>query len=265
MTQPHSARQAAISGARDLSPVILGVVPFGLIAGIAAVEAGLPAWSASVFSVLVFAGASQLAALELLGAGANTLVVVATIAIINTRSLMYSASLATRFADETMTRRAVMGYLLTDQSFAMTTIKLDGEPDYGPRWAYFMGGMVPMWLVWQAATVVGAVGGAVIPEEVPLGFTIPLVFAALLVPAVVDRATLAAAVSSGIVAVAAAGLPANLGLLVAALTGIAVGTVVSIAGTTATATPPATPGSDPVVPPADPGMDAPSVNRADSG
>ncbi len=206
---------------------MLGMLPFGLIAGIAANEADLPAWGASVFSVLVFAGASQLAALDLIADGANMLVVIGTIAIINARFLMYSASMATRVAEESLPRRAMMAYLLTDQAYAVTITKLDADPGYEPRWAYYMGGGGSLWAMWQVYTVIGALGGSFVPDVVPLAFAIPLVFAALLVPAVADRPTLAAATSSAVVAVAAAPLPANLGLLVGAGTGIAVGTIVS--------------------------------------
>jgi 4-azaleucine resistance transporter AzlC len=222
------ARQAAAAGFRDLSPIMVGMAPFGLVAGIAAVEIGLPTWGATVFSTFVFAGASQLAALELLGADANPLIVIGTIAIINARFLMYSASLAPRFRDEPLRRRAAMAYLLTDQAYAVTIVKLDGDPEMGPRWAYYMGGALPLWAMWQVYTVTGALAGSLVPDQVPLGFAIPLVFAALLVPAVRDRPTLAAAITSGAVAVLGAELPANVGLVLAATAGIGVGTAVSI-------------------------------------
>ena len=206
-------------------PIVLGMAPFGLLAGIAAVEAGLPAWGATVFSTVIFAGASQLAALDLIGDGATLGVVVGTVAIINTRFVMYSASLATRFGEEPLWRRAVMAYLLTDQAYAVTITKLEEEPRYGPRWAYFVGGALSLWAAWQGYTVMGAVAGQVVPEDVPIGFAVPLVFAALLVPAVTDRPTLVAALTSALVAVAAADLPFNLGLLLAAVAGITAGYV----------------------------------------
>lgn len=222
-----AGRRAFLEGARDLTPIALGIAPFGLVAGIAAIAAGLPEWGATAFSVIIFAGASQLAALDLIAADAGALVVIATIAIINARSLMYSASLATHFGEEPQRRRWLMAYLLTDQAYAVTITRLDEDPGYGPRWAYYTGGALLLWVVWQITTVIGAIAGAVIPDAVPLGFAVPLSFAALLVPAVKDRPTLAAAAASGTVAVAGAPLPANTGLLLAAAAGIAVGTLVA--------------------------------------
>ena len=226
---------AGLAGARAMAPILLGMIPFGLIAGIAAVEAGLPEWGASAFSLVIFAGAAQLAALELIGNDANALVAIGTIAIINSRFLMYSASLATKYGAESRARRVVMAYLMTDQAYAVSVTKLEAEPDYEPRWAFYVGGALTLWAGWQTFTITGAVAGAIIPDSVPLGFAIPLVFAALLVPAVVDRATLAAAATSAVVAVVTAPLPANLGLLAAAASGIAVGYAVSVATSPGTA------------------------------
>lgn len=178
-----------------------------------------------------------MAALELISNGANAAVVLGTVLIINARFLLYSASMATRFADESPARRTGMAYLLTDQAYAVTITKLDREPEYGSRWTYFAGGALPLWAMWQLYTLIGALAGAIIPESIPLAFAIPLVFIGLVVPAVTDRATFAAAASSAVVAVVAADLPANLGLLAAAGTGIAVGYLISrthrMQGTTA--------------------------------
>lgn len=227
MSATDTPRGAVASGFKAMSPILVGMMPFGLVAGIAAVEAGLPSWGATVFSTFVFAGAAQIAALDLLGRGVAAPIVIGTVLVINARFLMYSASLATAMAEETLPRRGVVAYLLTDQAYAVTMVKLTTEPTFRNRFSFYVGGAIPLWISWQAYNVVGSLAGAAIPDGVPIDFAIPLVFAALLVPAVTDRPTLAAAVVSAVVATAAAGLPANLGLLVAAISGIAVGTMVS--------------------------------------
>lgn len=231
MSSVTSSRHSALEGLRAMAPIILGMAPFGVVAGIAAVEAGVGVLGAAAFSTVVFAGAAQLAALDLLGDGANPLVIIGTIAVINARFLMYAASLAPHFAGEPLARRAAMAYLLTDQAYAVTITRLDDDPPLSQRWAFYMGGAAALWAGWQVYTVLGAAAGAVVPAELPLGFAIPLVFAALLVPAVTDRPTLAAAVVSALVAVLAGGLPANIGLLLAAASGIAAGLAVSLTRT----------------------------------
>ena len=95
-----SRRDDFRAGLAATAPVMVGVVPFGLVAGAAAVGAGLSVLQAAALSAVVFAGASQLAMIELLGGDGALLVVVGTALIINSRLVMYSASLAPHFVEE---------------------------------------------------------------------------------------------------------------------------------------------------------------------
>jgi len=210
------------AGIRDVSPLLLGIAPFALVAGIAAVDAGLGLAEAAGMSVIVFAGASQLAAIDLLGANAPLAVVVGTAVVINLRVVMYSASIAPHFADYGRRFRAGLAYLLTDQAYALSVAEFETNPERS-RWRYYFGAAAGLWVVWQVGTVVGVVVGAGVPDAWGLTFAVPLVFLALLVPAMKDRPTTAAGVAGGAIAVVAAGLPLNLGLLVGAVSGIVVG------------------------------------------
>lgn len=227
MTAPPatlSPRASFRAGAAAIAPIALGVVPFGLIAGAAAIEIGLGVAEAAGFSAVIFAGASQLAAIDLLGAGAPVWVAVLTVVVINLRLAMYSASIAPHFATEPIVRRVFGSYLLTDQAYAVSVIRFGHEPGAAAdRFWFYVGAGIPLWTVWQAVTLVGALAGAAVPDAIPLGFAVPLAFVALLVPAVTDRPTLAAALSAGVVATAGATLPANLGLPAGAVTGVGVG------------------------------------------
>jgi 4-azaleucine resistance transporter AzlC len=209
-------------GLRDMAPLLLGVAPFGAVAGIAAVNAGLDIFQAAGMSLVVFAGASQLAALELLGSDAPLAVVVVTAVVINLRMLMYSASIAPYFREFEAKWKALLAYILTDQAYALSVsnYRTDRSLD---RKAYYLGAAVALWGVWQVTTVAGVVLGAGVPEAWGLEFAVPLVFLALLVPAMEDRETSLAAVVGGGVAVAGADLPLNLGLLVGATVGIVAG------------------------------------------
>lgn len=206
------------TGVRDSLPLLLGIIPFALVAGVAAAEAGLSLVQALGMSVFVFAGASQLAALDLLGSDAPLVVVVLTAAVINLRMLMYSASIAPHFRAATGRVRAVLAYFLTDQAFALTVARYDAD-DSGQRW-YYLGLSLALWGVWQVGTVIGVAVGAGVPESWGLEFAVPLVFLALLVPALKERESLVAGAVAGVVAVAGAGLPLNLGLIVAATAGV---------------------------------------------
>jgi 4-azaleucine resistance transporter AzlC len=217
------------AGVRDVSPLLLGIVPFGLVAGIAAVNAGLGLAEAVGMSVIVFAGASQLAAIELIGSNAPLAVVVGTAVVINVRMVMYSASIAPHFADYGRRLRAGLAYVLTDQAYALSVAEFERNPERS-RWRYYLGAAATLWVVWQIATVVGVVVGASVPDAWGLTFAVPLVFLALLVPAMKDRPTTAAAVAGGTIAVVAAGLPLNLGLLTGAVSGILVGLLTEVFG-----------------------------------
>lgn len=210
-------------GVAAVAPLLLGVFPFGLIAGVAAVEAGFGLAEAVGFSVVVFAGAAQLAAIDLLGAGALAWVAVLTALVINLRMAMYSASLASFVAGQPPRRRVLAAYLLTDQAYAVSVSRFRSQPQAAGRLRFFLGAAVSLWVTWQLATVGGVALGDAVPETVPLGFAVPLAFVSLLVPGITDRPALAAAGSAGVVAVVAAPLPANLGMPAAALTGVGVG------------------------------------------
>ena len=225
---PADSFEELRSGAATIAPVLLGVVPFGLAAGAVTVEAGYGVPETVGHSLLIFAGASQIAAVSLLGDGAGVAVVVLTVLVINLRMLMYAASLAPHLAEVPLRRRLLGAYLLTDQAFAVSVERFQRPATPDQRWWFYVGAGFTLWLPWQASTVLGAVLGTAIPASVPLGFAVPLMFLALLVPTVSDRPTVAAAVTSATLATLAAGLPSNLGMLLGAFAGIAVGTAVAL-------------------------------------
>jgi len=213
-------------GIRDVTPLLLGIVPFGFIAGIASVNAGLGLPEAVGLSAIVFAGASQLAALELIGRDAPLVIIVLTAVVINLRMLMYSASIAPHLQELSRRTKAAMAYLLTDQAYALAIARYRTKDSTA---AYYFGVAATLWVVWQLTTVAGVVLGTSVPESLGLEFAVPLVFLALLIPAMEDGPTTVAGVLGGTVAVGAAGLPLNLGLLAGAVVGVLAGLVTEAA------------------------------------
>ena len=212
------------AGVRDASPLLLGILSFALVAGIAAVEAGLTFVQTLGITVIVFAGASQLAALELLGGGAPLAVVIGTAVVINLRMVMYSASIAPYFATYRRRTRATLAYLLTDHAYALSVAEYAENEDRDRR-LYYLGAAGSIWVVWVVGTVAGVGLGTGVPEAWGFGFAVPLVFLGLLVPAMSNRPKTVAGVVAGAGAVLAAGLPLNLALLVGAIAGIVAGVV----------------------------------------
>jgi len=215
-------------GLRDVAPILLGVAPFALVSGAAAVDAGLSPLQAVGLSVVVFAGASQLAAIELLGNNAELLVVLATGVVINLRMLMYSASIAPHFRPFGPRVKAVCSYVLTDQAYALSVARYagaDADLDPAARRGYYLAAAGSLWVVWQLCTLAGIVVGARVPPAWGLEFAVPLVFLSLLVPATTSWPKLVAAGVGGGVAVAGAvfAVPLNLGLIAGGVAGVAAG------------------------------------------
>lgn len=215
------------AGAAAVAPMLLGVVPFGLVAGASPATQGLGGAAAVGFSTIVFAGASQLAAIDVLGSGGSAWVAVAAACTINLRMLLYSASLAPFLGDEPLRRRMAVAYLLTDQAYAVSITRWAGGgvgAERHRRLPYYFGAGLLLWAVWQVCTVVGVLIGAAVPEEVPLDFAVPLVFLVLLVPTLTTRpAVVAAAAGGGAAVVAAEAGAGHLSIMVGAVAGIAAG------------------------------------------
>ncbi len=216
-----------MQGLTAVAPILIGVVPFGLIAGFAAVDAGLSIAQAGGLSVIIFAGASQLAAIDLLRQDAEFVVIVATALVINARMMMYAASLSPHYKELPLRAKAGVAYLLTDQAYAVSISRFGRESIPLPgRVSLYLGAAIGLWVTWQTNTIIGAAIGTGVPDGLSLDFAIPLVFLALVVPAVIDRPTFVAALVSGTIAVAAAPLEYNAGLLLAAISGIGAGLLV---------------------------------------
>ena len=221
-----SPRSEFISGLKAELPIAIGVIPFGLIYGVLALGAGMPAEAAQAMSAIVFAGSAQFITAQLLGHNTPALVVVLTIGIVNLRHALYSASVAPYLQKLPARWKYLLAYLLTDEAYAVTIThyQKDGGPETaGAKHWYFLSAGLTLWATWQASTAVGIFLGAAIPASWSLDFTLALTFIGLVVPALKDRAGVAAALTAGVVAVLAAGLPLKLWLALAALAGIAAG------------------------------------------
>jgi predicted branched-subunit amino acid permease len=198
------------------------------VAGIVAVASGFTPLQGVALSVLSFSGIAQLVTCQLVVANAPVLVTIMAAAIVSLRLLMYSAAIAPHLAHLTPRWRALLSFLMTDQSFAMTVKRFSEPGDVRHRHWYFLGSAATLYLFWQGSVVVGVVAGAQVPTSWSLDFVVVLTFIALLVPVVRTRADLAAAVVAFAVALGAAGLPYRLSLVIASMAGIATGMAIEL-------------------------------------
>jgi 4-azaleucine resistance transporter AzlC len=204
-------------------PLLVGVFPFGMIYGAAALRAGLTPALAQSMSSIVFAGSAQFLTAQLIHEAAPPLVIVLTIGIVNLRHVLYSASVAPYVRHLSMRWKSLLAYLLTDEAYAAVIVHYEKAGITPTGHWFFLGAGASLWLTWQVSTALGILLGAIIPETWPLAFALPLTFIAMLVPMLRNRAMVAAALSAGAVALLAAGLPYQLGLVLAAVAGIGVG------------------------------------------
>ncbi|KJS83391.1 MAG: branched-chain amino acid ABC transporter permease [Peptococcaceae bacterium BICA1-8] len=209
-------------GAKEVVPILVGIIPFGMISGIAAINAGFSKMTALFMSVFLFAGSAQLAIVQLINNNSAVLIIVSTALIINMRFVMYSASLAPHFQHTSQKLKMLLAYLLTDQAYALSVSRFVNDNKINHA-QYYMGNAVLLWLTWQLSTIMGIYLGAGIPKEWGLDFAIPLTFLVLLVNAIDDSSTATAAFVGGIIAVIGHPLPYNLGLIIAAIVGVTSG------------------------------------------
>ena len=181
MTSLRTDRRDVAAGARAMVPWLAGLVPFGLVIGVSAAQADIPALAGWLTGPLIYAGSSQVATIGMLDARAAPMVVVASALIINIRLVFYSATMARHWRDTPWWWRLAAAYLMVDPSVA---VGLDGYRRLSPRraHAHYLGGAALLWVCWLAAIGVGATVGAGWPAWLHLEFVMPLYLVGQTVP-----------------------------------------------------------------------------------
>lgn len=213
-------------GIRDEAPLLLGVAPYGLLYGALAMSIHLSSLVGQAMSAIVFAGASQLIAAQLIGTGTSGLVIILVVFVVNLRHALYSASMAPHVRGLSTGWKVLLSYLLTDEAYSVAIMHYTRDGDSGNQHLYFLGAGLTLWSGWQVSSLLGILIGAQIPSSWSLSFTLPLTFIALVVPAIKDRASVAAALVAAVLGVLAFGFPYKIGLLLASLAGIVIGLLV---------------------------------------
>ena len=207
------------TGFRHGVPFVLMAGPFGALFGVLATETGLNVTETMVFSITVFAGAAQFTALQLMQEHTPTFVVLASALAVNLRIAMYSASLTPYLGAAPLWQRVIAAYFTVDQSYACSVAMYESQPDMSvpERMAYFMGVVTPLAPMWYLFTYIGAVMGERIPDSLAIDFALPVAFLAIIAPMLRTPAHKVAALVACVTSILAAGLPYNLGLIVAGI------------------------------------------------
>lgn len=224
MTHP-SKSASLLAGARDTVPMLVGAAPFGMIFGALVGTTSLVPWQGQMMSLGVFAGSSQFIAIGLLAGQAGMLVIWLATLIVNLRHMLYAAALLPQVRHLPPRWRWLLGFLLTDETFAVVDSYYRQHPHTPLGHWYFLGSGLAMYLNWQCWTLVGLLFGAIFPQLQTLGldFAMVVTFIAIVVPQLTKLPYFSAAVAAGSCAYLLKGLPYKLGLLLAVLIGVGIG------------------------------------------
>jgi predicted branched-subunit amino acid permease len=221
-----SAADEFWQGVRDELPLMFGVIPFGLVFGVIGIESGLTSVQTILLSSILFGGASQVVFAQLWAGGVPALILSSSVCVINIRHVLYSASVASYLQHLSLGWRLLLGYLLTDEAYAVSIRRFTNGYSGKSQHFHLLGSGSLLWASWQTSTITGVVIGETIPESWSLTFAIPLTFIAIIAPIMRTRAEIAAAVSAGSLAIIGQPLPWNSWLVIAALGGITAGWLV---------------------------------------
>ena len=221
--RPHFSRPAFLEGARDIAPMLVGIVPFGIVCGIGAIGAGASPLAALAMSMIMFSGAAQIVAIQLLAAGAPFAVILLSCLVVSLRLILYSAAMAPYLRPLNHRWRNMLAFLLTDQAFAGTIQRFQKSADLGANASYFLGSGAVLWVTWQIATLAGVVAGQTIPASWQLDFVVPLCFIAVLVPLLHERVSVLVFAVAAVAVIALDPIPLRLSLICAGLLAIGAG------------------------------------------
>jgi len=219
-----SPKTLFVKGIIDALPLIVGGVPFGIIFGTLALNAGLDSWQTIGLSSIVFAGSAQFVAVGMIAAGTSLGFIVGATLIVNLRHLIYAASLLPHIKHLPQRWRIPLGFFLIDEVYAATYPNYLKNANSNNHWHY-LGVGVAFYLSWNIATVVGILFGANIEgiADWGLDFAMSATFIGMVMPHLINKPMVAGVLTSAVLAVVTYSLPHKIGLVIASVAGMAVG------------------------------------------
>ncbi|WP_299018287.1 AzlC family ABC transporter permease [uncultured Photobacterium sp.] len=220
-TNQLSKGRLFMQGALAITPLSIAVIPWGLLAGSFAMDIGLTPFEGQGLSAIVFAGAAQLAAMGMIKVGAGLGTILLTTLIITSRHLLYSVSMRNKVSRLPLRWRALLGFLLTDELFAICG---HHSPKQFERW-YAFGAGIWFYLCWNVATLTGILAGKYIPalDQLGLEFAIAATFIAIVIPTIVRLSMIVTVISALLLSVLFHYWALDGGLMLASLVAMALG------------------------------------------
>jgi 4-azaleucine resistance transporter AzlC len=206
----------------DVIPLTIPVIPFGIIYGVTATEIGLSPIITFVMSFVIFAGSSQIAFSQLFIAGASPLVMITSVAVINSRHLLYGAVLSQYLNKLNHYWRVLLSYLMTDQAFSVSLSHFKkNKKNYNSHF-HMLGSGFTLWFLWQTSTLLGIILGNIVPEQLCLEFTIPLTFLSLIISELRKLDHLIVITISGLTSLVSYNFPYKIYIIISALLSLSV-------------------------------------------
>jgi len=203
-------------GFLDVIPLSIPVIPFGIIYGVIAIEIGLSPLVAFCMSFIIFAGSSQIAFAQLFSAGASPLVMISSIAVINSRHFLYGAVLSQYLNKLNCYWKILLSYLMTDQAFSVSLSYLKKNHKKKNAHFHMLGSGFTLWFLWQLSTLAGIILGNIVPEQLGLTFAIPLTFLSLIISELRKKDHLIVIAVSGLASLALYDFPFKIYIIVSA-------------------------------------------------
>ncbi len=213
-------------GFKKSLPIAAGVLPFGIVMGTAAASGGISLFDLIGMSFSIFAGASQLAALELMISDASILVVILSGIMINLRFVLYSIYFSKHFRPHSTPAKLALSHFVIDQTYAVSQLHYE-QKNLSPadRVYFFIGSAVTMFTVWQSSVLGSFIFSAYVLGAQDLDFMVPLCFIGLIGPNLTNKQFAMVTIASVIVSSVLVNLPHNLNLIVTAFACLGLGSI----------------------------------------
>lgn len=214
------ARAAYLSGVRDTILVAPSYLPFGLVCGVASVNAGLSTSASVALPAIVYAGSAQAVMLQFIQGSAALWVAILSGCVINLRLAVYSAAMAAKVRQFSTGQRMLIAAFLVDNTFAFMQARERSHPHDRHLIAYYAGASTVFWTFWWLFCMIGIFAGNIVPASWQLDFAIPLSFIAIAATSIRSVPMGVAALVGGAASVLLFAMPLKLGLIAACVAGL---------------------------------------------
>lgn len=223
INRPSSSFFTISRAAIDIFPLCVAVIPWGILCGSLAIQVGLTPFQAQLMSLIVFAGAAQLAGISLIGAGSAYPPVLSSTFVISARHLLYSAVFQKYVKPLSLPKRLFFAFFLTDEMFALSNSHIEKNKSFNYLYAISTG--IVFYLMWNLSTLLGVLIGSHITslDQYGLEFAIAATFIALVIPSIKNRSTLISVITSGVIILILKSIDFKFSLIVATSTGMIAG------------------------------------------